>query len=369
MAEAPESRCSRVLSSGRDGLAGLGRVGAGAVAGGGRYARCPCTAFVRVPASPDEARLSYSWGEARPPSTGSWLEAAAVQALIADVTRGGEPLVVPHASDLEPDNAVVADARLPLRAAGITGVVIVPVGLRPSLLWTWVLGTVDAGPRWPRPVIDHLQLLGGVVAGLLERVARHVRTRRAECTSRATPHRAARDPVATTAPAESADSRNHRTESGAADGADDDGGSERHGLHGAAARRDGDREGTIRARAAPAREAACASPGERELWRAAAEPDRKRAVRTSTRRIHRGRGAAAGTLRAGSSRHALPGRDRRPGVGPAGQAAARAAGRRRSNASARPRPRPSMCASSRRPITTWSARWRRAGSGRISITG
>jgi transcriptional regulator with GAF, ATPase, and Fis domain len=130
----------------------------------------PCTAFVRVPASPDEARLSYSWGEARPPATGSWLEAPAVQALIAVVTRGGEPLVVPHASDLEPDDAVVAEARLPLRAAGVTGMVIVPVGLRPSLLWTWVLGTVDAGPRWPRPVIDHLQLLGGVVAGLLDRV-------------------------------------------------------------------------------------------------------------------------------------------------------------------------------------------------------
>ena len=130
----------------------------------------PCAAFVRVPASPGEARLSYSWGEARPSSRGAWLEAPAVQALIADVSRAGEPLVAPNASDPEGEQAVVADARAPLRAAGVTSVAIVPAGLRPSLLWTWVLGAVDAGTRWPRPVIDHLQMLGGVVTGLLERV-------------------------------------------------------------------------------------------------------------------------------------------------------------------------------------------------------
>jgi transcriptional regulator with GAF, ATPase, and Fis domain len=130
----------------------------------------PCAAFVRVPASSGEARLAYRWGEVRTSSAGSWLEAPAVQALIADVTRGGEPLVIPNASGPETEQAVVAAARVPLRAAGVSSVVIVPAGLRPNLAWTWVLGTVDAGPRWPRPVIDHLQMLGGVVAGLLERV-------------------------------------------------------------------------------------------------------------------------------------------------------------------------------------------------------
>ena len=137
----------------------------------GETLEVPCAAFVRVPASSGEARLAYQWGEVRTSSTGSWLEALAVQALIADVTRGGEPLVVPNESGPHTEHqAVVADARVPLRAAGVSSMAIVPAGLRPSLPWTWVLGTGDAGSRWSRPIIDHLQMLGSLVAGFLERV-------------------------------------------------------------------------------------------------------------------------------------------------------------------------------------------------------
>ena len=56
--------------------------------------------------------------------------------------------------------------------------------------------------------------------------------------------------------------------------------------------------------------------------------DRERAVRPRARRIHRRHRHAARQVRAGRRRDDLPGRSRRPARGVAGQAAARAAGRR-----------------------------------------
>ena len=53
---------------------------------------------------------------------------------------------------------------------------------------------------------------------------------------------------------------------------------------------------------------------------------RKRAVRPREGRVHRRDRAAAGLLRAGQPRHAVPRRDRRDDAADAGQAAARAAG-------------------------------------------
>ena len=54
---------------------------------------------------------------------------------------------------------------------------------------------------------------------------------------------------------------------------------------------------------------------------------REHAVRPRARRVHRRAQAAARQVRAGDRRHAVPRRDRRPAVRPAGQAAARDPGR------------------------------------------
>ena len=61
---------------------------------------------------------------------------------------------------------------------------------------------------------------------------------------------------------------------------------------------------------------------------------RERNLRPREGRVHRRRRSAAGLLRAGRSRHAVPRRDRRDDADDAGQAAARAAGAARSGASA-----------------------------------
>ena len=82
------------------------------------------------------------------------------------------------------------------------------------------------------------------------------------------------------------------------------------------------------ARAVHERAGAGAGAGAGELRRAAAEPDRKRAVRAREGRVHRRRQPAPGPVRAGRRRHDLPRRDRRPAARDAGQAAPRAAGGR-----------------------------------------
>ena len=93
-------------------------------------------------------------------------------------------------------------------------------------------------------------------------------------------------------------------------------------------RRVGHRQGTGRARAASA-QPACGDAVRRDQHGGHSEgPARVRALRPRARLVHRCAGAAPRTLRAGRSRHAVPGRDRRHAARPAGAPAARAGGRR-----------------------------------------
>ena len=121
-------------------------------------------AFVRVPVMPDGVSDCYEWGGSR---TEPCLEGESVRALIADVTGSGDALVLPQPSDDGVDTA--ADAYAALRASGVASAVIVPTGMGRPLPWTWVLGTADQDYVWTDPVIDHLQILADVVAGILER--------------------------------------------------------------------------------------------------------------------------------------------------------------------------------------------------------
>ncbi len=97
----------------------------------------PRAAFVRVPAAPGE-RPGDEWTAARTPAPAPWLDAT----------------------------------------SGVVSAVILPTGLGRSLPWRWVLGAARAEHVWSEPVISHLQILGDIVAGILERV--HTAARGAE---------------------------------------------------------------------------------------------------------------------------------------------------------------------------------------------
>ena len=99
-----------------------------------------------------------------------------------------------------------------------------------------------------------------------------------------------------------------------------------HGLDGAAARRDGDRQGAHRDADSRAERAARPRHGARQLRGDSEHAHRERAVRPGEGRVHRRAGAANRPVRAGRSLDDLPRRDRRSAAGRAGQAAARARG-------------------------------------------
>ncbi len=88
----------------------------------------------------------------------------------------------------------------------------------------------------------------------------------------------------------------------------------------------GHRQGARRADDPSAQPARVASVRGDQLRRHSRDAARERALRPREGRVHRRGRSAAGLLRAGRSRHALPRRDRRDDAGDAGEAAARAAG-------------------------------------------
>ncbi len=123
-------------------------------------------------------------------------------------------------------------------------------------------------------------------------------------------------------------SGNHRFEPGPAREPGPGHGGRAHRCDRSADRRHGHRKGTVRARAARAKPETSATARQRELCRASAHAHRERAVRPRAGRVHRCRDAAPRTIRGRRPGNALPRRNRGPAPGAAGQAVARAPGRR-----------------------------------------
>ena len=124
----------------------------------------------------------------------------------------------------------------------------------------------------------------------------------------------------------------------------------------------------VAARDSPALAAGEGTAREAELCGPAQRADRERAVRARGGRLHRRDQAAAGQVRAGERRHALPRRGRRHAARNAGEAPARAAMSARSSGSAATRRSRSTPGSSRRPTAISSARRRRISSAPTSTT-
>ena len=100
-----------------------------------------------------------------------------------------------------------------------------------------------------------------------------------------------------------------------------------------------------------------------------ARAGREHAVRTRARSVHRRAQAAAGQVRAGRRRHAVPRRDRRPAVRPAGQAAARDSGGRDRARRRRQADQDRLPPGRRHQRRPGARRSRTDGSARTSTTG
>jgi transcriptional regulator with GAF, ATPase, and Fis domain len=126
-----------------------------------------CCTLAGVSPSQADGGPRYHW--CRSTVTGKPFEGAAFEALLEQVTRAHHPVALHGASDDGMDDQAAIDARAHLRETSVHSAVIIPTGVEDDPKWAWVLGTVREDWVCSEAVIEHLQVLGDVVSGVLQR--------------------------------------------------------------------------------------------------------------------------------------------------------------------------------------------------------
>jgi len=118
--------------------------------------------------SSDAQDRRYHWCDPTLATDKTPFEAAPVETLVEDVTRARHPFVFLSDGDESVDEFDVVDARAFLQGIGVRSGAIIPTGLG-DVQWAWAMATNSDGDVWTDAVIDHMQVLGDVVTGALQR--------------------------------------------------------------------------------------------------------------------------------------------------------------------------------------------------------
>ncbi len=116
----------------------------------------------------DPSAALYVWSRPELSSDDGPFAAPAFHDIVRRLAREHHPIVVTAASTDDEDMAS-EEASAYLRATPVRSAVVVPVGVGPWPTWAWVFGGAQEGEVWTDPVVEHLQVLGDIVASVLHR--------------------------------------------------------------------------------------------------------------------------------------------------------------------------------------------------------
>jgi formate hydrogenlyase transcriptional activator len=103
----------------------------------------------------------YSWHWSRQP-----YEERVLLPILENVKIDRDPIVV-NAHTQYPSDHALAKAKALLERSAVRSVAIIPIGAQNVPVGVWAFGTIREGFAWTDAMIDHLQVLGEIVAGAL----------------------------------------------------------------------------------------------------------------------------------------------------------------------------------------------------------
>jgi transcriptional regulator with GAF, ATPase, and Fis domain len=117
----------------------------------------------------EDAPAPYLWAHGETSPETNPFASAAFHDVVRQIGRQHHPIVLTSALVEEPEETTLAEASAYLQRTPMRSAVVVPVGFGPWPTWAWVFGAVQEGDVWAEPVIEHLQVLGDIVASVLHR--------------------------------------------------------------------------------------------------------------------------------------------------------------------------------------------------------
>jgi transcriptional regulator with GAF, ATPase, and Fis domain len=127
-----------------------------------------CCAFLPL-AEGEHPPLHYQWCRTLAPASRLPFDDPAFEQLVQHLEREHRPVVLTTAEDAEAEDTVKAEAGAYLRRTPVRTAIVIPTGMGARPTWAWVLGVFDEGHVWVDQATEHLQLLGDLVAGVLQR--------------------------------------------------------------------------------------------------------------------------------------------------------------------------------------------------------
>jgi transcriptional regulator with GAF, ATPase, and Fis domain len=131
--------------------------------------RLECGTLVEFQDGTQPAKGGRAWHWSIPATSNRSYETPVLQSVIEQLKDERDPVVVHSVADPEHGNRRHADARALLRRTSIRSAAIVTVGEPHRPTCAWGFGTLHEGDVWTESIVDHLQMLGEVVASALQR--------------------------------------------------------------------------------------------------------------------------------------------------------------------------------------------------------
>jgi formate hydrogenlyase transcriptional activator len=128
-----------------------------------------CGAVLELSDADPAAAPRYQWCRLSAPLSSRPFDAPGFQSIIRSLTLERRPIVLTSALEPRPDGPLMAEAHAYLRRTAIRIAAIVPIGVGDRPTWTWVFGTVADDYIWADPVLEHMQVVGDIIAGILQR--------------------------------------------------------------------------------------------------------------------------------------------------------------------------------------------------------
>jgi formate hydrogenlyase transcriptional activator len=128
-----------------------------------------CCSLISLTESQTGTVESFDWCRAMMQASGVPFNPRSFALLLERVKHEHHPIVVEISQEIDPDDIAMVDAAAYLRKTLVRSVAILPVGLDETPTWAWVLAAEQETSVWTDAVIEHLQVVGDIVSGGLNR--------------------------------------------------------------------------------------------------------------------------------------------------------------------------------------------------------
>lgn len=134
-----------------------------------------CCTIIDAPAASSAPASGFQWTALTAASKAVSFKIDQVQSLARHFAAVTRPAVIRRNANGDADGTLSAECRTYFAHMGVDAALVVPLGVARRPTGAWILGTRAGDRMWPEGTVEHLQMLGDIVAATIDRHRRELR--------------------------------------------------------------------------------------------------------------------------------------------------------------------------------------------------